>query len=125
MPRSGGFAEVPDRHARGFDRRQAPGAGDVEADEIRVHLGDVLRQRQQGAGVVAPQDAGGWVDAEQAQGVPAEVGRLKAPLLDPGGTARVRLVPIDTSEPRAGGLGRGEGREAPRPGENRLKGKRS
>lgn len=87
---SGGFAEVPDKHAGGFDGLKAPSAGDGKADEIRVHLAHVLGQRQERAGVIAPQGTRGRVDAEQAQDAPAKLRGLEAPFLDPGRAAGVR-----------------------------------
>jgi hypothetical protein len=120
---SGGFAEVPDGHAWGFDGLKAPGSGDGEADEIRVHLAHVLSQGQEGAGVIAAEGAVYRVDAEEAQSAPTELRGLEAPLLDPGRAAGVRLVPIDASEVGAGRLVRRERGEAAGPGEDQFEGR--
>lgn len=113
-----GFAEVPDRYTRGFDRGQSPGAAVADAHEIRVHLTHVLGQRQEGSCVIAAEDAVCRVDAEEAQGTPTKLRGLEAPLFDPRRAAGVRLVPIDTFKAGAERLVRRERGEAAGPGEN-------
>lgn len=119
---SGGFPEVPDGHAGGFDGMEAPGASDGKADEFRVYLGHIPGQRQESAGVIAAEGAGRRVDAKEAQGAPSELCGLEAPLLDPGRAAGMRLVPVDASKARAGRLVRRERGETAGPVENQFEG---